>query len=47
MNAFPAQASSPSVMAAALALGMSVPALAFALTKVGALMWIDTHARTA
>jgi hypothetical protein len=33
--------------AAAVTLGVAIPALIFAMTKVGALMWIDTHARTA
>jgi hypothetical protein len=31
----------------AITLGVPIPALIFAMTKVGALMWIDTHARTA
>ena len=33
--------------AAAVTLGVAMPALIFAMTKVGALMWIDTHAPTA
>jgi hypothetical protein len=33
--------------AAAVTLGVAIPALIFAMTKVGALMWIDCHARTA
>jgi hypothetical protein len=45
--AFAAAASNPWMMAAAIAHGVSVPAMIFAMTKVGALMWIDTHARTA
>jgi hypothetical protein len=28
-------------------LGVAIPTLIFAMTKVGTLMWIDTHARTA
>jgi hypothetical protein len=35
------------MFAAAVALGVAIPGLIFAMTKVGALMWIDTHARTA
>jgi hypothetical protein len=33
--------------AAAVTLGGGMAALIFAMTKVGALMWIDTHGRTA
>jgi hypothetical protein len=42
--AFPAQAANVWTMAAAIGLGVAIPALVFAMTKVGALMWIDTHA---
>jgi hypothetical protein len=45
--AFAVQAGNPWMMAAAIGLGISVPGMVFCLTKVGALMWIDTHARTA
>jgi hypothetical protein len=31
--------------AAAVTLGVAIPALIFALTKVGALLWIDCHSR--
>jgi hypothetical protein len=36
--AFAAAASSPWMMAAAVTLGVAIPALIFAMTKVGALM---------
>jgi hypothetical protein len=36
-----------SILPAAVTLGSGMPALIFAMTKVGALMWIDTHGRTA
>ena len=45
--AFAAQASNEWMMAAAIGLGIAVPGMVFCLTKVGALMWIDCHARTA
>jgi hypothetical protein len=32
---------------AAVTLGVAIPAMIFAMTKVGALLWIDCHARTA
>jgi len=44
MNAFAAQAGNPWVMAAAVALGVSVPALVFALTK-GRRLDVDRHPR--
>ncbi len=49
MNSFAvaAQAGNPYMFAAAIALGIAVPGMVFCLTKVGALMWIDWHARTA
>jgi hypothetical protein len=45
--AFAAQASNEWMMAAAIGLGIAVPGMVFCLTKVGALMLIDCHARTA
>src|SRR5258708_23415636 len=45
--AFAAQANGYCMLAAAVTLGVAIPGLIFAMTKVGALMWIDTHARTA
>ena len=45
--AFAAQASNPWMMGAAVTLGVAIPSLIFAMTKVGALLWIDCQARTA
>ena len=45
--AFAAQANGYCMLAAAVTLGVAIPGLIFAMTKVGALMWIDTQARTA
>lgn len=45
--AFAAQAEGPVMMSAAIALGVAVPALVYALTRVGAGLWIDCHARGA
>jgi hypothetical protein len=45
--AFAAQASSVVMMAAAVAMGVAIPALIFAMTKVGALLYIDCHSRGA
>jgi len=49
MNAFgfAAQTVSIPMTAAAITLGVSIPALLYALTRVGAALYIDTHARTA
>jgi hypothetical protein len=49
MNAFAfgAQAGSPWMLGAAVTLGVAIPAMIFAMTKVGALLWTDCHARTA
>jgi hypothetical protein len=33
------------MMCAAIAVGVAIPALIFAMTKVGTLMWIDCHTR--
>jgi hypothetical protein len=35
------------MMAAAVVLGIAVPSLIYCLTRVGAALYIDTHARTA
>jgi hypothetical protein len=43
--AFAAQAINPWMMAAAITLGVAIPALIYALTRVGAGLWIDCHAR--
>jgi hypothetical protein len=43
--AFAAQADGYTMMAAALTLGVAIPALIYALTRVGAGLWIDCHAR--
>lgn len=47
MNAFAfAAQSSGWMMYAAAALGLSIPALIFAMTKIGAAMYIDCHSRS-
>jgi hypothetical protein len=43
--AFAAQTVNPWMMAAAIALGIAIPALIYALTRVGAALYIDCHAR--
>jgi hypothetical protein len=43
--AFAAQASGEWMTAAAITLGVAIPALVYALTRVGAELWIDCHAR--
>jgi hypothetical protein len=43
--AFAAQAVNPWMMTAAITLGVAIPALIYALTRVGAGLWIDCHAR--
>jgi hypothetical protein len=43
--AFAAQAGSVWTMAAGIAMGVTIPALIFAMTKVGAALYIDCHAR--
>jgi hypothetical protein len=47
MNAFAfvAQTVSPWMMSAAITLGIAIPALIYALTRVGAALYIDCHAR--
>jgi hypothetical protein len=45
--AFAALADGPVMLAAAVTLGVAVPALVYALTRVGAGLWIDCHARSA
>jgi hypothetical protein len=45
MNAFAAQAPGEWMTAAAITLGVAIPALIYALTRVGAGLWIDCHAR--
>jgi hypothetical protein len=47
MNAFAfgAQAIGPYMMAAGVTLGVAIPALIYALTRVGAALYIDCHAR--
>jgi hypothetical protein len=44
--AFAAQANGYVMMAAAITLGVAIPALIYALTRVGAGLWINCHART-
>jgi hypothetical protein len=43
--AFAAQANGYCMLAAAVTLGVAIPGLIFAMTKVGAMMWVDVHAR--
>jgi hypothetical protein len=43
--AFAAQAGNAYMMAAAIALGVAIPALIYALTRVGAALYIDCHSR--
>jgi hypothetical protein len=45
--AFAAQTVNPWMMAAAVVLGISIPTLVYALTRVGAALYADTHARGA
>jgi hypothetical protein len=45
--AFAAQTVNPWMMAAAVTLGVAIPALIYALTRVGAALYIDCHARAA
>ena len=45
--AFAALASSPWVMAAAVGLGLAIPALIFAFMRLGAALWFDCQNRTA
>lgn len=49
MNAFAfgSQASNYYTLAAGILLGVSIPALIYAMTKVGAMMYIDTNSRGA
>jgi hypothetical protein len=41
---FAAQAVNPFMMAAAVTLGVAIPALIYSLTRVGAALYIDCHA---
>jgi hypothetical protein len=43
--AFAAQADGYTMMGAAITLGVAIPSLVYALTRVGAGLWIDCHAR--
>lgn len=43
--AFAAQAGNHWMLAAAIALGVAIPALIYALTRVGAALYIDCHSR--
>jgi hypothetical protein len=43
--AFAAQTVNPWMMAAAVTLGVAIPALIYALTRVGAALYIDVHGR--
>jgi hypothetical protein len=43
--AFAAQAAGPVMTAAAVTMGVAIPSLIFALTRVGASMYIDCHSR--
>lgn len=45
--AFAAGAATAYMMAAAVTLGIAIPALIYALTRVGAALWIDCHGRAA
>ncbi len=45
--AFAAQTINPWMMAAAVTLGIAIPALIYALTRVGAALYVDCHARAA
>jgi hypothetical protein len=45
--AFAAQVVNPWMMAAAVTLGVAIPALIYALTRVGAALYIDCHGRAA
>jgi hypothetical protein len=43
--AFAAQTANPFMTAAAVTLGVAIPALIYALTRVGAALYIDCHSR--
>jgi hypothetical protein len=45
--AFAAQTITPWMMAAAVTLGVAIPALIYALTRVGAALYVDCHGRAA
>lgn len=45
--AFASQATNPYVLAAAIALGLAIPALIFAFMRLGAALWFDCQNRTA
>lgn len=45
--AFAAQATNPYALAAAVALGLAIPALIFAFMRLGAALWFDCQNRTA
>ena len=45
--AFAAQTATAYMMAAAITLGVAIPALIYALTRVGAALYIDVHGRAA
>jgi hypothetical protein len=45
--AFAAQTATAYMMAAAITLGVAIPALIYALTRVGAALYIDCHGRAA
>ena len=45
--AFAGQASNQYMLAAGVVLGVAIPALIYALTRVGAALYIDCHSRTA
>jgi hypothetical protein len=45
--AFAAQTINPWMMAAAVALGVAIPALIYSLTRVGAALYVDCNTRTA
>jgi hypothetical protein len=45
--AFAAQASNPYMLAAAIALGLAIPALIFAFMRLGAALWFDVQNRGA
>ena len=45
--AFAGQTTNPYMMAAAVTLGVAIPTLIFALTKVGSMLASDCHGRAA
>jgi len=45
--AFAAQTVNPWMLAAAIALGIAIPALVYSLTRVGAALYVDCNSRTA